>query len=95
VGFGKTEVAIRAIFKAVTAGKLLAILTPTTILTQQHYHTLKERFAPCPVNIVTIWIDAHLSPAIATWITTTFGITGFALRDIDLRDAEDPEIFER
>lgn len=46
VGFGKTEVAIRAIFKAVTAGKQVAMLAPTTILTQQHYHTLKERFAP-------------------------------------------------
>jgi predicted nuclease of predicted toxin-antitoxin system len=33
-----------------------------------------------------IWIDAHLSPAIATWITASFGITAFALRDIDLRD---------
>jgi predicted nuclease of predicted toxin-antitoxin system len=41
-----------------------------------------------------IWIDAHLSPAIATWITATFGITAFALRDIGLRDAEDTEIFE-
>ena len=52
VGFGKTEVAIRAIFKAVTAGgKQVAFLAPTTILTQQHYHTLKERFAPYPVNI--------------------------------------------
>jgi predicted nuclease of predicted toxin-antitoxin system len=43
---------------------------------------------------MTIWIDAHLSPAIATWITTTFGITAFALHNIDLRDAEDREIFE-
>jgi transcription-repair coupling factor (superfamily II helicase) len=51
VGFGKTEVAIRAIFKAVTAGKQVAFLAPTTILTQQHYHTLKERFAPYPVNV--------------------------------------------
>ncbi|MCP6759401.1 MAG: transcription-repair coupling factor [Fischerella sp. CENA71] len=51
VGFGKTEVAIRAIFKAVTAGKQVALLAPTTILTQQHYHTLKERFAPYPINI--------------------------------------------
>ena len=41
-----------------------------------------------------IWIDAHLSPAIAVWITSTFGITAIALRDIGLRDAEDPEIFE-
>lgn len=43
---------------------------------------------------MTIWVDAHLSPAIATWITSTFGITALALRDIGLRDAEDLEIFE-
>lgn len=51
VGFGKTEVAIRAIFKAVTSGKQVALLAPTTILTQQHYHTLKERFAPYPIQV--------------------------------------------
>ncbi|MDJ0636807.1 MAG: transcription-repair coupling factor [Xenococcaceae cyanobacterium MO_188.B29] len=52
VGFGKTEVAIRAIFKVVTsANKQVALLAPTTILTQQHYHTLKERFAPYPINV--------------------------------------------
>ncbi len=52
VGFGKTEVAIRSIFKVVTtANKQVAFLAPTTILTQQHYHTLKERFAPYPINI--------------------------------------------
>lgn len=43
---------------------------------------------------MTIWIDAQLSPAIATWISSTFGVTPLALRDIGLRDAEDPEIFE-
>ncbi|MGD1805144.1 DUF5615 family PIN-like protein [Dapis sp. BLCC M126] len=41
-----------------------------------------------------IWIDAQLSPAIATWISDTFGVTALALRDIGLRDAEDFEIFE-
>jgi transcription-repair coupling factor (superfamily II helicase) len=51
VGFGKTEVAVRAVFKAVTAGKQVALLAPTTILTQQHYHTLKERFAPYPIQV--------------------------------------------
>lgn len=51
VGFGKTEVALRAVFKAVTAGKQVALLAPTTILTQQHYHTLKERFAPYPIQV--------------------------------------------
>lgn len=44
--------------------------------------------------MTTIWVDAHLSPAIATWITDTFGVTALALRDLGLRDAEDPEIFE-
>ncbi|WP_228058654.1 DUF5615 family PIN-like protein [Nostoc sp. LEGE 06077] len=43
---------------------------------------------------MTIWIDAHLSPAIATWISNTFGITALALRDVGLRDTEDLEIFE-
>ncbi len=51
VGFGKTEVAIRAIFKVLMSGKQVAFLAPTTILTQQHYHTLKERFAPYPIHI--------------------------------------------
>ncbi len=51
VGFGKTEVAIRAVFKAITAGKQVALLAPTTILTQQHYHTLRERFAPYPIQV--------------------------------------------
>ena len=41
-----------------------------------------------------IWVDAHLSPAIATWITNTFGVTAVGLREIGLRDAEDAEIFE-
>jgi transcription-repair coupling factor (superfamily II helicase) len=51
VGFGKTEVALRAVFKAVIADKQVALLAPTTILTQQHYHTLKERFAPYPIQV--------------------------------------------
>ncbi|MEO1209060.1 MAG: transcription-repair coupling factor [Cyanobacteria bacterium J06638_20] len=51
VGFGKTEVAVRAIFKAINAHKQVALLAPTTILTQQHYHTIKERFAPYPIQV--------------------------------------------
>ena len=51
VGFGKTEVALRAIFKTVMSGKQAAILVPTTILAQQHYNTLSERFAPYPIRI--------------------------------------------
>lgn len=51
VGFGKTEVAIRAAFKAVTDGKQVAFLVPTTILALQHYHTISERLADFPVEI--------------------------------------------
>jgi len=51
VGFGKTEVALRAIFKAVTAGKQAALLAPTTVLAQQHFQTLKERVADFPVVV--------------------------------------------
>lgn len=51
VGFGKTEVAIRAIFKTVMEGKQAAILSPTTILCQQHYNTIKQRFAPFGIKI--------------------------------------------
>lgn len=51
VGFGKTEVAMRAIFKAVTAGKQVAVLVPTTVLSQQHFQTFTERFAPFGVQV--------------------------------------------
>jgi len=51
VGFGKTEVAIRAAFKAVTDGKQVAILVPTTILALQHSKTFKERLADFPVTV--------------------------------------------
>lgn len=51
VGYGKTEVAIRAAFKATMDGKQVAFLVPTTILAQQHYETFRERFADFPVNI--------------------------------------------
>lgn len=50
VGYGKTEVALRAAFKAVVEGKQVAILAPTTILVQQHYNTIKKRFAGFPVK---------------------------------------------
>lgn len=51
VGFGKTEVAIRAIFKAVSSGKQVAVIVPTTILAMQHYQTILERFKPFGVNV--------------------------------------------
>lgn len=51
VGFGKTEVAVRAAFKAVQDGKQVAVLVPTTLLAQQHYETFTERFSGFPVKI--------------------------------------------
>ena len=51
VGFGKTEVALRAVMKAVMDGKQVAILVPTTVLAQQHYQTAVSRFRGFPVNI--------------------------------------------
>jgi transcription-repair coupling factor (superfamily II helicase) len=51
VGYGKTEVAMRAAFKAASSGKQVAYLAPTTILVEQHYENFRERFARYPVNI--------------------------------------------
>jgi transcription-repair coupling factor (superfamily II helicase) len=51
VGFGKTEVAIRAAFKAVMGGKQVAFLVPTTVLAEQHYRTLRERMSDYPVTM--------------------------------------------
>jgi len=54
VGFGKTEVAMRAAFKCITAKKQVAILVPTTILAAQHYENFRDRFAAFPVNIALV-----------------------------------------
>ncbi len=51
VGFGKTEIALRAVFKAVQDGKQVAILVPTTLLAQQHFQTFADRFAPYPIRV--------------------------------------------
>jgi transcription-repair coupling factor (superfamily II helicase) len=51
VGYGKTEIAVRAAFKAVQDGKQVAVLVPTTLLAQQHYNTFSERYAPFPVQV--------------------------------------------
>jgi transcription-repair coupling factor (superfamily II helicase) len=51
VGFGKTEVALRAAFAAATAGKQVAVLVPTTLLAQQHYQNFRDRFADWPVTV--------------------------------------------
>jgi transcription-repair coupling factor (superfamily II helicase) len=51
VGYGKTEIAVRAAFKAVMDGKQVAVLVPTTLLAEQHYVTFSERYAPFPVTV--------------------------------------------
>ncbi|MEY2570575.1 MAG: hypothetical protein QOE63_925, partial [Acidimicrobiaceae bacterium] len=61
VGFGKTEVAIRAAFKAVQDGKQVAVLVPTTLLAQQHFATFSERFAGYPVRVEAL--SRFLTPA--------------------------------
>ena len=62
VGFGKTEVAIRAAFKAVQDGKQVAVLVPTTLLAQQHFQTFSERFAGYPVRVEVLSPLPHPGP---------------------------------
>jgi transcription-repair coupling factor (superfamily II helicase) len=54
VGYGKTEIAVRAAFKAVQSGRQVAVLVPTTILAEQHGRTFNERLADFPINVVTL-----------------------------------------
>src|SRR5215211_6616816 len=61
VGFGKTEVAIRAVFKAIQDGKQAAILVPTTLLAQQHFQTFSDRFAGYPIRVEVL--SRFLTPA--------------------------------
>src|SRR5690606_17432643 len=54
VGYGKTEVAIRAAFKAVSEGRQVAVLVPTTVLAHQHFQTFSERLAAFPVRVALL-----------------------------------------
>jgi transcription-repair coupling factor (superfamily II helicase) len=63
VGFGKTEVALRATFAAVHGGKQVAILVPTTLLAQQHGQTFSDRFADWPVRVGQVFQHHHFGPA--------------------------------
>ena len=68
VGFGKTEVAIRAVFKAVQDGRQAAVLVPTTLLASQHFQTFAERYAPFPVRVELLsrfLTDAQASAVVA------------------------------
>ncbi|HWG72672.1 MAG TPA: transcription-repair coupling factor [Acidimicrobiales bacterium] len=67
VGFGKTEIAIRAAFKAVNGGKQVAVLVPTTLLASQHFQTFADRFAGYPVRVEML--SRFLTPAQARQVT--------------------------
>ena len=71
VGFGKTEVAIRAVFKAVQDGMQAAVLVPTTLLAQQHFQTFSERFAGYPVRVEVL--SRFLTPAQAKKVVDGLG----------------------
>ena len=77
VGFGKTEVAIRAAFKAVQSGKQVAVLCPTTLLAQQHHQTFSERFASYPVRVEVL--SRFLTPKQARTV-----VEGLATGEVDL-----------
>jgi transcription-repair coupling factor (superfamily II helicase) len=77
VGFGKTEVAIRAAFKAVQDGKQVAVLVPTTLLAQQHFQTFSERYAGYPVRVEVL--SRFLTPAQAKGV-----VEGLATGEVDV-----------
>ena len=77
VGFGKTEVAIRAAFKAVQDGFQVAVLCPTTLLAQQHHQTFSERFSPYPVRVEVL--SRFLTPAQQRKV-----IAGLATGEVDI-----------
>jgi transcription-repair coupling factor (superfamily II helicase) len=77
VGFGKTEIAIRAAFKAVQDGTQVAVLVPTTLLAQQHYQTFSDRFAGYPVRVEVL--SRFLTPGQARKV-----IAGLASGEVDV-----------
>ncbi|MCQ3811970.1 MAG: transcription-repair coupling factor [Acidimicrobiia bacterium] len=77
VGFGKTEVAIRAVFKAIQDGTQAAILVPTTLLAQQHFQTFSERFAGYPIQVEVL--SRFLSPGQARKV-----VSGMADGSVDV-----------
>ncbi len=77
VGYGKTEVALRAAFKAVMDNKQVAVLVPTTILAQQHYNTFRERFANYPVRI-------EMLSRFRTLKEQRLILAGLATREVDI-----------
>lgn len=81
VGYGKTEVAVRAAFKAIQDGKQVAMLVPTTLLVRQHTDTFLERFAGFPINVRSLSLsDRQRSKG-------NFGRFGYRWRGFSNRDS--------
>ena len=92
-GYGKTEVALRAAFKAVMDGKQVAILVPTTILAQQHFETFRQRLAPFPVEVEMLsrFRARSETPAILEGLRTgavdiVIGTHRLLQRDVQIKD---------
>ena len=92
VGYGKTEVAMRAAFKAIQANRQVAVLVPTTLLAQQHYENFSLRFAPFPVKIgilsrfqTTAEIKATLKDLAAGVIDIVVGTHRVVQKDVDFK----------
>ncbi len=77
VGFGKTEVALRAAFKAIQDGRQVAVLVPTTLLAQQHFQTFGDRFAPYPIRVEVL--SRFLTPGQSRKV-----LAGVASGEVDL-----------
>ena len=93
VGYGKTEVAMRAAFKALGDGKQVAVLAPTTVLCLQHYETFRNRFAPFPVRIEMLSrfrslreIDAVLKDLAAGKVDIVIGTHRLLSKDVEFAD---------
>ena len=93
VGFGKTEVALRAAFVAATAGKQVAVLVPTTLLAQQHYQNFRDRFADWPVRVEVISrfkskkeVDAALAKLVDGQIDVMIGTHRLLQPDVKFKE---------
>ena len=93
VGYGKTEIAVRAAFKAVQDGKQVAVLAPTTILVEQHRHTFEERLADYPVEVAALSrfrgaaeTRSLLSRLAAGRLDVVIGTHRLLSRDVEFKD---------
>jgi transcription-repair coupling factor (superfamily II helicase) len=93
VGYGKTEIALRAAFKSVMSGKQVALLAPTTILVEQHFETFRDRFARFPVKIAMLSrfrspkeISASLRALAAGEVDIAIGTHRLIQRDVKFRN---------